>query len=168
MNSAKSEKFSNLLVELSADFGKVNFKRAEKFSWDPKSNTIFYNQLDNRETIWALLHEIGHKLLGHASYKSDLELLKMEVLAWSEAKKIAEKYSLKIDEDYIEKCLDSYRDWLHARSKCRSCNQAGLEKSPGHYVCLNCNFTWQVTTERFCRVYRKKTEPTSTPAPQAT
>lgn len=98
-------------------------------------------------------------LLGHRTYQSDFELLKMEVLAWQKAKSLARRYDVSIRQEHIERCLDSYRDWLHARSKCRSCEQAGIEKTPGKYQCLNCSFSWKVTPERFCRVYRKKIEP---------
>ena len=108
---------------------------------------------DNSE--WSLLHEIGHVLCEHKIYSSDVGLLKMEVQAWQKARKLANKYAINIDEEHIEKCLDSYRDWLYRRSSCPKCSQAGIEKSLGIYLCVNCKNQWKVTAEKFCRVYRK-------------
>jgi hypothetical protein len=145
----------DIIQNISADFPDVDFALSDGFKWDPQSKRIHHKQLSNKESAWSLLHEVGHMVLDHADYKSDFELLKMEVSAWHEAKAQARKYGLDISQEHIEKCIDSYRDWLHGRSKCRNCDQNGLEKTTGVYGCFNCGFSWRVTPSRFCRVYRK-------------
>lgn len=143
-----------LVEKVMADFSSIDFISSEKFRWSPEDNVIFFNtKTDNSE--WSLLHEIGHVLCEHKIYSSDVGLLKMEVQAWQKARKLANKYAINIDEEHIEKCLDSYRDWLYRRSSCPKCSQAGIEKSLGIYLCVNCKNQWKVTAEKFCRVYRK-------------
>lgn len=158
MNSLSKVK-DNVINDISADFPDIGFVKSAGFKWDPKSKEIHYSPISSEADIWSLFHELGHMLLDHAGYKYDFELLKMEVLAWQKAKETAKKYGFNISQEHVEKCIDSYRDWLHERSKCRKCDQSGLEKDSGIYSCFNCSFTWKVTPARFCRVYRKKIEP---------
>lgn len=104
---------------------------------------------------WALLHETGHALLAHKSYKTDIELLKMEIAAWEKAHELGIQFAIKIDENHVQDCLDTYRDWLHARALCPSCGTRCLQHSSGHeYRCHNCHTSWKVTPSRFCRPYR--------------
>ena len=144
----------NFADQVIADFSSIQFKRSDKFRWSPEDNVIFYNH-ESSNSDWSLLHEIGHVLCRHQSYSSDLGLLKMETEAWEKARELATKYSVSISEEHIEKCLGSYRDWLYRRSSCPKCHQAGLEKTLGLYMCINCGDQWKVTSEKFCRVYRK-------------
>jgi hypothetical protein len=58
-----------------------------------------------------------------------------------------------IDEEHIQNCLDTYRDWLHKRSTCPRCDSHGLQTSE-QYKCYNCRAVWRVGNERFCRAYR--------------
>ena len=153
----------NLIINLGKEFPDVQFIRSDTFKWDPDETAIYYSA-KAKNSLWSLLHEVGHMVLGHQTYKSDFSLLKMEAQAWHKAKEIALKHKIKIDPEHIEKCLDSYRDWLYSRSNCRECMQAGMEISTGLYKCINCHFRWKVTPERFCRVYRKKIEPESVQA----
>lgn len=144
----------NVLDILKADFPKIRFKRSDRFQWSPEDKTIYYAKgVENSD--WSLLHEAGHMLCRHTSYSNDLGLLRMEVEAWEAARKLAEKYGSEIDEDHIDKCLDTYRDWIHKRSACPKCTQAGVEKTTGNYKCINCGHHWKVSSERFCRTYRK-------------
>lgn len=144
----------NLIGIFSKEFPSIKFVQSDTFSWDPDSLTIYYTD-GSKNNIWSLIHEVGHMTLDHTTYKSDFALLKMESQAWHKAKTIAKKHKINIDSEYIEKCLDSYRDWIYERSKCRECLQTGLEIKTGIYKCINCNFRWKVSPERFCRVYRK-------------
>jgi hypothetical protein len=153
--SSLSKIKDNIISDILSDFPNIRFVKADGFKWDPRTNRIHYSQIASEADIWSLFHELGHMMLGHSGYTSDFELLKMEVLAWQKARSLAEKYDCDISREHTEKCIDSYRDWLHGRSKCRRCEQAGLEKTPGIYSCFNCGFTWKVTPARFCRVYRK-------------
>lgn len=136
------------------DFKSINFEPSEKFRWSPENKIVFYNA-GLAHADWSLLHEVGHVLCQHQNYTSDIALLKMEVQAWDKARELASKYEIDIDNEHIEKCLDSYRDWLYRRSSCPKCSQAGIEKTTGLYQCINCGNKWKVTTEKFCRVYRK-------------
>ncbi len=147
-----------LIDLLRSDFSALSFVEAETFSWSPQDKVIYFNRAA-KHAAWSLLHEAGHMMCQHNSYDSDIELLRMEIEAWQAAKELATKYHRKIDDGHIEQCLDSYRDWLHQRSKCTVCDQAGLEQDTGQYQCVNCGHSWQVGHDRFCRVYRKKTEP---------
>lgn len=136
----------------------VSFKPGKSFYWSPHQQTVVYDAslLDQEPGIWSLLHETAHASLGHAIYKTDFELLMMEVAAWEHAKKLAKQLNLKIDEGHVQDCLDTYRDWLHRRSTCPTCGSVGLQHSSSQYNCHNCNTVWQVTTARFCRPYRRK------------
>jgi hypothetical protein len=126
------------------------------FFWSPKQNRITYNKdlVDQEIGIWSLLHESAHATLKHTSYGSDLGLLKLEVEAWEKAKELAIEYSIKIDDEHIQDCLDTYRDWLHRRSSCPNCNIICVQSSATKYSCHNCHTSWHVSASRFCRPYR--------------
>lgn len=148
---------SNQLVkDLEILISDVEFKQGESFYWSPEQKVITYNEdnLKHANGQWALFHEAAHAKLGHISYSSDLGLLKLEVEAWDEAKILATKFKIKIDENHIQDCLDTYRDWLHQRSTCPTCEIVCLQATPTHYKCHNCFTTWSVTASRFCRAYR--------------
>jgi len=144
-----------LLDRLIIDFPDIFFKEGENFHWSPKTNSVIYSKESKKNSNWTLLHEVAHAKLNHRTYESDIELLRMEVLAWQHASKLAKKYDIKIDDDYIQNCLDSYRDWLHQRSTCPKCDNHSLQQDSTHYFCFNCHTTWKVTIARFCRPYRK-------------
>ena len=147
-----------LLETLKADFPAFDFVEASRFSWHAGRKNISYKALkkDDVHGAWALLHEVGHAQLTHEDFSTDIELLKMEVAAWEEAKELAQKYCLDIDEDYVQSCIDSYRDWLHLRSTCPSCYNRSLQSSRTTYHCLNCGTDWSVTRNRLCRPYRRR------------
>lgn len=149
---------NKLIQDIRRDYPDVNLVSSSRFKWDPRTQTIHYIE-NSKNGSWSLLHELGHKVLEHKSYKSDFALLKMEAEAWEKARHLAKEYEIEIDPDHIEKALDSYRNWLYQRSSCRECVQAGLEIETGLYRCINCGFKWKVTPQKFCRVYRKKIEP---------
>lgn len=158
MNSADNNTLVNLLKRLKSDYPDVGLKKSDRFSWDPSTKTIYYDP-SGQDPKWSLLHEAGHMTKQHSVYKGDLSLLTMEVEAWDEAKRLAKIYGETIEQDHIEDCLDSYRDWLYKRSQCPNCSLNGVEKSTGNYRCLNCRHQWTVTENRFCRVYRKSKTP---------
>jgi hypothetical protein len=136
----------------------IKLEPGDSFFWSPKQNKITYNEslINSPVGAWSLLHEAAHALMNHASYNSDLGLLKLEVEAWEEAKKLGNKLNLIIDEDHIQDCLDTYRDWLHRRSKCPGCGVICLQSTATLYYCHNCNASWHVSASRFCRPYRLK------------
>jgi hypothetical protein len=145
-----------LLKKLKLDNPKISFKADSYFCWSPKTNEVVYDKknLNKKEAVWSLLHEVGHAKLGHTNYQSDIELIKMEAAAWEKAKKIAIKYQIVIDEDHIQDCIDTYRDWLHQRSACPACSMQSLQQDSKNYRCHNCGQNWSVTPYHFCRPYR--------------
>lgn len=143
------------IAKLKADYPQFRFRRGSQDFWSPGSNTVtYFPDRGLKQLQYGLLHELAHALLGHTNYRSDFELLKMESEAWQKASEIAQKYKLEINEDHIQNCLDTYRDWLHRRSACPTCGMRTMQKDVGHYRCLNCQTEWSVTSHRFTRAYR--------------
>jgi hypothetical protein len=141
----------------------VNFIEGDVFCWSPETTSITYEPTDSDQAldelspkIWALCHEMGHAVLEHKSYITDFELLFMEAEAWDKGKEIASTIGITIDEEHIQDCLDTYRDWLHKRSRCPTCLITSLQESATRYRCHNCSTQWKVTASRFCRPYRTK------------
>jgi hypothetical protein len=133
------------------------FQPGKHFCWSPESTTITYSpkELKSEQGVWSLLHEVGHSLLAHNAYATDFELVGLEVAAWEKAKELGRQIDIVINEDHIQDCLDTYRDWLHRRSTCPTCGSTSLQDSPKSYYCHNCHAIWHVTAARFCRPYRK-------------
>jgi hypothetical protein len=137
----------------------IGIKAGDNLHWSPENQSITYRLDDSSEdNIWGLIHEAGHATLGHHTYSSDMELLQLEVAAWSEAEKIAKNIGIKIDPDHIQDCLDTYRDWLHQRSTCPRCGVVSFQESSRTYQCYTCRMNWTVSTSRFCRPYRLGTD----------
>ncbi len=175
-----------IVHDLATLYPSLRLTESDSFYWSPESQTVHYNpnELQTDEGCWAIIHESGHALLGHATYRSDFELLQLEVAAWEKAKEIATKLqkervdgirhmgkpnerahsspptthhlppTLSIDEDHVQDCLDSYRDWLHRRSLCPNCSLGSIQVSPDTYSCIFCDHSWHVSSNRFCRPYR--------------
>lgn len=146
----------NLVSSLQKILPYITFHAGDSFHWSPANQTINYLSKDTDVNSWALLHEAAHALLGHNNYSSDYELLHLEVAAWDEAKSLANEYKITIDENHIQDCLDTYRDWLHQRSTCPSCGSVSFQNSTNEYRCHNCYTIWRVTNSRFCRPYRRR------------
>jgi hypothetical protein len=146
-----------LINKLHAEFPQLRFIAAKQFYWSPETSEIFYNtSAHDQQAVWSLLHETGHALLGHNSYKADFELLRLEIAAWERAQQLAKYFKITIDEEHIQDCLDTYRDWLYKRSICPNCMTNCLQQGDFvHYRCFNCHTTWRVTSNRFCRAYRQ-------------
>lgn len=151
VNKAKA-----FIAQLSLDYPDFKFEPGSQEHWSPRSKTVTYN-LDQplRELRYGVLHELAHALLEHADYSTDFELLKLEANAWDRASNIGHRYHIEIGSEHIQNCLDTYRDWLHRRSTCPSCGMHVLQKDSSSYQCFNCQTTWNVSTGRFVRPYRK-------------
>lgn len=154
--AAKAPDLSELLTHIRDDYPDLSFTEAAQFSWHAGRKLVSFktSNSDQEKDTWALLHELGHALLGHSNYHYDFELLKLEAAAWSKSYEIAEKYGINIDEDYVQDCLDTYRDWLHLRATCPTCYARSLQVTPKQYSCFNCQTEWTVSRNRFCRPYR--------------
>jgi hypothetical protein len=147
----------SLLEVLRSDYPQFEFLLATQAHWSPDSRTIFYST----ETSPAeLLHELAHALLDHKKYRRDVELIKIERDAWDHAAyRLAPMYAITIDEEIVETALDSYRDWLHTRSACPSCNATGIQSSHHTYRCLACQTIWSVNEAKTCALRRYKIDP---------
>jgi hypothetical protein len=134
----------------------LKFVAGKEFCWSPESGEIIYKtNAKGPAAAWSLLHESGHALLNHKTYHADLELLRLEIEAWDKAKQIGSELDINIDEDHIQDCLDTYRDWLYRRSICPKCSAKCLQEEDFiHYRCYNCHRVWRVSANRFNRAYR--------------
>jgi hypothetical protein len=84
-----------------------------------------------------------------------MELIKMERDAWEYARsELSQAYSTGIDEETIEMAMDSYRDWLHARSACTICSSTGIQVAVSTYRCLACGTSWKANEARLCALRR--------------
>lgn len=134
----------------------ITFMEGDKFAWDPVKKIIYYADLDkNTIHFHSLLHELAHAILDHAIFKNDIQLLKMERDAWNLAKKMLRQHNQVVNYDYIEDCLDTYRDWIYSRSKCPRCSHVGIQSSLNVYKCVYCVINWSVPNSRLCMVKRK-------------
>lgn len=148
---------SSLIQKLSTDYPAITFVEAEQFSWSPTSHTVSYSIKEVNATS-LLLHEVSHALLDHHEYQKDIQLLSMETAAWEKAKELAIPYKESISEDTIQDHLDTYRDWMHARSTCPECNATGFQSGKSEYTCPACTNTWRVNEARVCGLKRYKTK----------
>lgn len=146
-----------LVARLRADFPTLTFRTGTQFYWSPADQEVFYPaDASSANDVLSLLHETGHALLKHKRYSMDFELLEMEAQAWQRARQLAVDYDIAVDDDRIQDCLDTYRDWLYRRSICPSCTSKALQlDNEPLYRCYNCQTSWAVSPSRFCRPYRK-------------
>lgn len=157
MQNKSTPEQEDLFERIRCDYPELTFVESAHFSWHAGTRHISYRRAPLNDTwgTWALLHELGHALLEHADYQSDVELLKIEVAAWDKARNLSQIYGVPIEEAYIQDSLDSYRDWLHIRATCPTCHERSLQTDNRSYHCHNCNTKWNVTRSRLCRPYRK-------------
>lgn len=148
----------NLINKLKIDFPHIKFLPGTRYAWSPSEQIIRYEDNDTDETrgSLALLHELSHAVLEHRKFSNDLELLGFEVRAWKQARVLAKKYLVNLDEEYIDGCLESYRDWLYQRSMCVECGNNSLQNSLGHYTCHICGTKWSVPRSQLCKIQRRK------------
>lgn len=146
----------SLIKSLVNEFGHITFTEAADFSWDPSTHTIFFNRIDDHAAE-RLLHEVAHAELDHRSYERDIDLIGLERDAWHLARtKLSDMYELSIDAEVVENHMDTYRDWLHARSTCPSCSATGIQTGNKEYTCLACRTKWRVNDAKVCELRRYK------------
>ncbi len=149
-------KLANTVKELTNSYPNISFMSGDTFYYSPAQKTVYYSSDESgKDAVWALLHETGHALREHENYYSDVQLLLFEADAWEEACIVGAKLKIEIDEDYIQDNLDSYRDWIHKRSLCPSCDLSSIQVNNDTYSCVFCHKKWKVSEDRFCRPYRK-------------
>lgn len=147
---------SSTLSKLKKDFPDIGFVKSSTFRWSPLDRTVHY--VDNNDEV-SLLHEVAHAALDHADYTHDIELLKIEREAWDfTVSDLSKKYGITVDQEQVENMLDTYRNWLHERSLCPSCQATGVQTNKRLYSCLACHATWRVNEARTCALRRYKTK----------
>ncbi len=148
------QSIQSLINELQKDFPKLNFVESDEFLWSPTKMTVFFDP-DSQYCHEYTLHELSHAILGHQNYMQDIELLKLERDAWNYARNsMAKDYNVIIDEEIVQDNLDTYRDWLYARSTCPVCETTGIEKKTQQYKCLACGHDWIANEARLCALRR--------------
>ena len=156
MDATITPSIISLVARLQTDYPNYLFQNSLEFRWSPQEKTIFYDIKANDTA--SLLHELAHCLLGHTEYQRDVELITMERAAWNYACKIlAPTYETIITIEQIEDALDTYRNWLHARSTCPHCQATGLQIKDYTYRCFSCFTQWRVNDARACALRRWKT-----------
>ena len=131
---------AHFLEKIKNDFPEFRFISDKKFAFRPPRTIVIGPEENQFESL--LLHELGHAVLGHKDFKIDAERLKMEAAAWEKAHEIAEKYGIPINEDFVQDELDTYRDWLHTKSRCKKCGLTRYQTHDGTYHCPRCeNFS---------------------------
>ena len=128
---------SVLAGKIKEDFPGLRFRKGAKFAFRPPRTIM----LGPDEPFWELLmlHEVSHAILRHRDFKMDIERLKMEVAAWEKARELAEKYDVEVNEDIIQRELDTYRDWLHQKSRCPKCGLTRFQTPDSRYHCPRCD-----------------------------
>jgi len=143
----------SLLARFSQDFPAISFVPGSDFRWSADKRTIFYDKASSNSS--ALIHEVAHAVLNHQVYKKDIQLIEMERDAWEYARtQLAPKYGVTLADDTIQDALDTYRNWLHARSTCPGCDAVGLQLKKNRYKCLACLVQWRVNDARLCELRR--------------
>ncbi|NCU29868.1 hypothetical protein EOL73_02480 [Candidatus Saccharibacteria bacterium] len=152
---ATTTAFSDLVNQLQNNFVDLKFALGSDFSWSADQKTVYYPR-STMQHAPQLLHEAAHGILGHSTYSRDLDLLKLEREAWSKAIELSKQYNIVISEDTVEDALDTYRDWLHARSSCPNCGKTGVQASAKLYKCVICPQSWRANDARTCGLKRTK------------
>ena len=121
---------------LRSKYPEIRFRMGAKFAFRPPKTVV----VGPVEPSWRLLilHEVGHAVCGHRDFRTDVERLKMEVQAWEKAKELAVQYEIEVDEDLIQNELDTYRDWLHQKSRCPKCGLTRFQTPDSRYHCPLC------------------------------
>lgn len=153
MAATTTQPIKKLIARLKQDYPDIRFKKGDDCSWSHTTGRITY--IDNDDCCPYLLHELAHAQLGHTNYKLDIELIVQESLAWDKAMcEFSLTYSVPIGPQLIQDALDTYREWLYARSTCPKCQQTGIQNQTSAYVCINCRCSWHPNDARKCALRR--------------
>ena len=121
---------------LAEDFPDFRFVMGRKFAVRPPRTVV----IGPSEPFWRLLvlHEVGHAVCKHKWFRVDVTRLKMENQAWEKARELAAIYDVEVDEGVIQRELDTYRDWLHQKSRCPVCGLTRFQTPDSRYHCPRC------------------------------
>ncbi len=124
------------LAKVKADYPFLRIIPGGRFVFRPPK-TIVYDK--NSFNSLLFLHEVGHALSQRYDFKTEVERLRIEVMAWEKARELCRKYGVYIDEDLIETELDTYRDYLHQKSRCPRCGLTRFQTSDKIFHCPRCD-----------------------------
>ena len=130
---------ATFLARIRNDYPELRLVRGRKFAFRPP-RTIVIPESDTDFDSLRFLHELGHALIKLWTFNTEIERLKIEVLAWEKAKQLAPIYGVIVDLKLIEGELDTYRDWLHQKSRCPKCGLTRFQTPDGVFHCPRCNF----------------------------
>ena len=127
------------LSQLTSDYPNFSFRPGKKFKFRPKS-TIYYIPPTSVSDSFPLLllHELSHALLGHFTFTSQHQRLKLESAAWEKTRSLCDLYSVPFDPSLAEAELDTYRNWLYKKSLCPSCSSVCAELDLSTLFCPLC------------------------------
>ncbi len=129
------------LKELQENYPNFVFKPGHKFLFRPKKTIYYIEANDNFRLL--LLHELAHALLEHFSFDRSLERLEIERDAWEKTQKLCVIYNIPFDEKLAESELNTYRDWVHQKTLCKTCGLTCLEVSSESLYCPFCQKTYK-------------------------
>ena len=132
-----SDDDQKIIKKIVQSFPQFNFQMGKRFTFRPP-RTIILGPLESHYSL-LFCHELGHVLADKYHFSTDVERLKIERLAWEKAKELCTHFKIPYDEDFIEEQLDSYRDWLHSKSKCPKCGLTRYQTKNGQYHCPHCD-----------------------------
>lgn len=139
---------NNLPDILKTEFPNLTFRPGKRFFYRYPKTIHYETDFDDFSPyLHQFLHELGHALSGHKDYKTDIKRLKLEREAWDRAKLLYDSLSKKYplikstpwDPDFVEFSLDTYRDWLHNKSRCPRCGLTRAQSSDKKYHCPRCD-----------------------------
>ncbi len=144
-----------LLSRLRADHPDITIVVGDDFKWSESEQTLMVT--NNPHANVYVLHELAHGILKHTDFSLDIELIRQEREAWDYARSaLGPRYGVSIDEDLVEEALDTYRQWMHARSLCPTCGLTALQTKTSTYVCVNCRCSWRPNDARRYALRRYK------------
>ena len=127
---------ATFLARIKSDFPEFKFIDGARFSFRPP-RTIVVGPEENSDSL-LLLHELGHALCGHRDFDTGVRRVKMEREAWDKARELAEIYGVLINDNAVECELDTYREWLHKKSRCPRCGLTRFQTPDGEFHCPRC------------------------------
>ena len=127
---------ATFLAKIKSDFPSLKFVPGKRFLFRPPKTVVY---VADSPDILIFLHEMGHALTSLYDFKTEVGRLKIEVLAWEKARELANSYEIPVDEDLIEGELDSYRDFLHQKSRCPNCGLTRFQTPDGVFYCPRCD-----------------------------
>lgn len=143
---------ATFLAKVKADYPEYRFVPGKRFSFRPPKTIVFpqhrdllddttntKSDIDRSFFPLLLLHEIGHAISQKFIFDTEIERLRIETIAWEEARKLCSRYGVEYDTELVQTELDSYRDWLHQKSRCPECGLTRFQTPDGAWHCPKCD-----------------------------